>query len=354
MADTTAPPTAQTQPSTTSGAIVSLLPNAIARTARLIYRTARFTARYSKDVYMGSAITVTPNYAIVRQGLRDRYTLLHSSVDFPIFHPSGEGLPPKFNVYRMRKGWIDGFFGWNSASWTGKKAKKSSWKDVTPHVELKSFSSGGKIVYTAADGTEVSPSKSFCKDVVGYDLNAAAEEEEVSNANTRRFDAVTHVSVHIPLTTQDGFYRFVVTDENDKVLVVSPEYTIHQSFTSFGILRGSSIPALPIQFVGYLIKKSIAGVVSGLLTALYFTGGLPSNLAVRLFMWYYKNEVADAKDKALAFAREKRAIKPLDYLAWGAGGALPGSHGRIQQYEQEWDGKKGSWYVRDVRRQQYA
>ncbi|KAF3159612.1 hypothetical protein TWF788_003701 [Orbilia oligospora] len=71
-------------------------------------------------------------------------------------------------------------------------------------------------------------------------------------------------------------------------------------------------------------------------------------------MWYYKNEVADAKDKALAFARDKGAIKPLDYLAWGAGGALPGSHGRIQQYEQEWDGKKGSWYVKDVGRQQYA
>ncbi|KAF3212177.1 hypothetical protein TWF191_010588 [Orbilia oligospora] len=298
MSDNTAPP-AQSQPSSTSGTVISLLPKAIARTARLIYRTAQFTARYSKDVYIGSAITVTPNYAIVRQGLRDRYTLLHSSVDFPIFHPTGEGLPPKFKVYRMRKGWIDGFFGWNSASWTGKRAKKNSWKDVTPDVELKSFSSGGKIVYTAADGTEVSPSKSFCKDVVGFDLNAAAAEQDISNANTRKFDAVTHVSVHIPLTTQDGFY-------------------------------------------------------SGLLTALYFTGGLPSNLAVRLFMWYYKNEVADAKDKALAFARDKGAIKPLDYLAWGAGGALPGSHGRIQQYEQEWDGKKGSWYVKDVGRQQYA
>ncbi|KAK6351403.1 hypothetical protein TWF718_004563 [Orbilia javanica] len=352
MSDTTAP-TTQTQASTASGTIVSLLPNAIARTARLIYRTARFTARYSKDVYIGSAITVTPNYAIVRQGLRDRYTLLHSSVDFPVFHPTEEGLPSKFKVYRMRKGWIDGFFGWNSASWTGKKAK-NSWEDVTPHVELKSFSSGGKMVYTAADGTEISPSKSFCRDVVAYDLNSAAAEEGISNSSTRRFDAVTHVSVHIPLTTQDGFYRFVVTDENDKILVVSPEYTIHQSFTSFGILRGSSIPALPIQFIGYLVKKSIAGVVSGILTALYFTGGLPSNLAVRLFMWYYKNEVSDAKDKALAFARDKGAIKPLDYLAWGAGGALPGSHSRIQQYEQEWDGKKGSWYVRDVRRQLYA
>jgi len=320
----------------------------------MLYRTIRFTARYSKDAYIGSSITVTPNFAIVRQGLRDRYTLMQSSVDFPVFHPTGQGLPSKFKVYRMRKGWLDGFFGWDSASWTGSKAKKGSWKDITPHVELKAFSSGGKMVYTSADGTEITPSKSFCKDMATYDLNAAAGERQITNTNTKGFDSVTHVSVHIPLTTQDGFYRFVVTDEHDKILVVSPEYTIHQSFTSFGILRGSSIPALPVQFVGYVVKTSIATVVSGLLTALYFTGGLPSNIAIRLFMWYYKNQIADAKGKAITFAKETGAVRPLDYLAWGAGGALPGSHSRLLQYEQEWDGRKGSWYVRDIRRTQYA
>ncbi|KAF3907661.1 hypothetical protein AA313_de0206354 [Arthrobotrys entomopaga] len=351
MSDNAAP--AASQPSNGNGSAITLLPKAIARTVRMLYRTARFTARYSRDVYIGSSITITPKFAILRQGLRDRYTLLHSTVDFPIFHATSEGLPSKFKVYRMRKGWLDGFFGWNSASWTGKKAK-SGWKDVTPQVELKTFSSGGKIVYTSADGTEISPSRSFCKDVATYDLNAAAAEEKITNANTQRFNSVTHISVHIPLTTQDGFYRFVVTDEHDKILVVTPEYTIHQSFTSFGILRGSSIPALPVQFVGFIIKNAIATVVSGMLTALYFTGGMPSNLAIRLFMWYYKNELADAKDKALTFARDKGAIKPLDYLAWGAGGALPGSHARIMQYEREWDGKKGSWYVKDVGRQKYA
>ncbi|KAK6355120.1 hypothetical protein TWF696_004243 [Orbilia brochopaga] len=347
--------TAPREQPATSSSLLTILPNAVARTARLLYRTVRFTAHYSKDVYLGSSITVTPNLAILRQGLRDRYTLMHSSVDFPVFHAAGAGLPATFKVYRMRKGWLDGFFGWQASSWTGKKAKKSGgWKDVTPQVELKTFSQGGKMVYVSADGTEIAPGKSFCRDVASYDLNEAAAAEGVTNANTRRFDAVTHVSVHIPLTTQDGFYRFVVTDEHDKILAVSPEYTIHQSFTSFGILRGSSLPALPVQFVGFLIKKSIAGVVSGLLTALYFTGGMPSNLAVRLFMWYYRNELGDAKDKALAFARDKGAIKPLDYLAWGVGGALPGSHSRILQYEKEWDGTKGSWYVRDVRREQYA
>ncbi|KAF3936934.1 hypothetical protein ABW19_dt0207441 [Dactylella cylindrospora] len=345
---------ASTQPTSTSnGSAITILPKAIAKTARMLYRTIRFTARYSKDAYIGSTVTITPNFAILRQGLRDRYTLIQSSVDFPVFHPSSQGLPPKFKVYRMRKGWFDGFFGWNSASWTGSKAKKS-WRDVTPHVELKTFSSGGRMVYTSGDGTEITPSKSFCKDVATYDLNAAAAGEEITNANIKGFDSVTHISVHIPLTTQDGFYRFVVTDENDKILVVSPEYTIHQSFTSFGILKGSSLPALPIQFVGYVIKTSIAGVVSGLLTALYFTGGLPSNIAVRLFMWYYQNQIADAKERALAFARERGAVKPLDYLAWGAGGALPGSHARLLQYEQEWDGRKGSWFVRDIRRSQYS
>ncbi|EWC46746.1 hypothetical protein DRE_03991 [Drechslerella stenobrocha 248] len=338
----------------TSSSPITVLPRAIARVAGLIFRTVHFTAQYSKDAYLGSSLTVTPKLAVLRQGLRDRYTLIQSSIDFPVFHAAGEGLPPGFKVYRMRKGWLDGFFGWQSSSWTGRTAKKGNWKDVTPHVELKAFSQSGKIVYTGTDGTEVTPTRSFCKDAATYDLNAAAAEEGITNANTQHLDSVTHISVRVPLTTQDGFYRFVVTDARDRILVVSPEYTIHQSFTSVGILRGSSIPALPIQFVGYLIKKSIAGVVSGLLTAFYFTGGLPSNIAIRLFMWCYKNEVADAKSKALAFAREKGAIKPLDYLAWGVGGALPGGHNRLLEYEKEWDGRKGSWYVRDVQRSQYA
>jgi len=67
-------------------------------------------------------------------------------------------------------------------------------------------------------------------------------------------------------------------------------------------------------------------------------------------MWFYKQQVEDAKQKAWQFVKEKGAVKPLDYLARGAGGALPGSAGRFEEYEREWDGKTGSWVVRNVER----
>jgi hypothetical protein len=145
----------------------------------------------------------------------------------------------------------------------------------------------------------------------------------------------------------------VITDSSDKIVASTPDYTLHSSFTSFGILKGSTIAGLPIQFVGFVLKNAIAGVVSSLLTAVYFTGITPQ-AAIRIFMWYFSKEIADAKQRAMQFARQRGAVKPLDYLARAAGGALPGSQLRFEEYEREWDGRKGSFVVRNIDRRVFT
>jgi len=120
----------------------------------------------------------------------------------------------------MRKGWRAGLFGWDPSSWTGGLMRRG-WEDVTPHVELKTTSTTSTKLTYSGDDIVVTPNKGFVKEVGTYDL----DKEQVNNGgnaakvvDTKGFTEVTHVSVHVPVDkTPDGFYRFVVCDDRNKV-----------------------------------------------------------------------------------------------------------------------------------------
>ena len=114
----------------------------------------------------------------------------------------------------MRKGWRAGILGWHGGF------QKRNWEDVTPHVELKATQLGAKVEYRGSGEETVLPGSSFSKEMKGTDLPSLVGEGEDANAkkeDVKGFSSVTHVSVHVPVDkTPDGFYKFVITDANDK------------------------------------------------------------------------------------------------------------------------------------------
>jgi hypothetical protein len=152
-----------------------------------------YAVGYTQRHYLGSSLSANRDFAILRTGRRDRYVLVDTALDFPVYHPRGHGLPVGFRVYRQKKGWLAGFFGW---AWSGSSFSKTGWEEVTPVVEMKAEASSG-LTYSSRD-TSVTPSKSFIRDVASF------WKEQEQEVNPNNFDAVTHISVHVPLTTKDG------------------------------------------------------------------------------------------------------------------------------------------------------
>lgn len=101
---------------------------------------------------------------------------------------------------------------------------RRGWEDVTPHVELKTSSTSGMKLTYSGDDIVVTPGKGFIKELGTYDLDKEQVNNNGGNAgkvvDTKGFTEVTHVSVHVPVDkTPDGFYRFVVCDDRNKVCV---------------------------------------------------------------------------------------------------------------------------------------